>query len=141
MWGIFRKYHYLNTSLHQAAAQYVGILNDETLVCHTGVIQAAMKANTKRVHRLVVLPEYQGLGIGTKFINFVADLYAKEEKNFNLITTTPALRYALEASGKWELKRAGKVRPPGNDLATMGYKHLERTFSCNRITYSFNFKQ
>ena len=48
LWDVFRKYHYLNTSLHPAATQYVGILNGEILVCHTGVIQAAMKKSGKR---------------------------------------------------------------------------------------------
>ena len=47
LWDVFRKYHYLNTSLHPAATQYVGILNGEILVCHTGVIQAAMKSGKR----------------------------------------------------------------------------------------------
>lgn len=101
LWNVFRKYHYLNTTLHPAATQYVGILNGEILVCHTGVIQAAMKKGVKRVHRFVVLPDFQGIGIGLKFINFIAGQYIKQGLKFNLITTTPAIRCALERSDKW----------------------------------------
>ena len=142
MWDIFRKYHYLNTSLHPASAQYVGILNETSLVCHTGVIQAAMKKGVKRVHRLVTLPDYQGLGIGTSFIRFIADIYVKQGLKFNLITTTPALRYALLRDDKWALKRSGYVQKAGNAdklEANFGLGHLNNTFSCNRETWSFDY--
>jgi GNAT superfamily N-acetyltransferase len=142
LWDIFRKYHYLNTELHNAAAQYIGILNGEAIVCHTGVIQAALKRGTKRVHRLVTLPSFQGIGIGLKFINFIADLYDKEGLNFNLITTTPALRYALCKCDKWHLKRSEYVTKAGNgDKLEENFKlgHLNRTFSYNRETYSFDW--
>lgn len=140
MWDVFRKYHYLNTELHPSATQYVGILNGNELVCHAGVIQAAMKKNTKRVHRFVTLPEYQGIGIGTRFIDFVARQYADKGIKFNLITTTPALRFALEKSGKWMLRRSGNVTPPGKSkLMEQKYAHLRSSFSCNRVTYSFDY--
>ena len=142
MWNIFRKHHYLNTSLHPAATQYVGLLNGEILVCHTGVIQAAMKKGKKRVHRLVTLPDFQGIGIGLNFINFIADIYDKSGLKFNLITTTPALRFALEKNPNWSLRRAGYVSKPGNAKeleSNFGLGHLNSTFSCNRVTYSFDY--
>lgn len=133
----------MNTELHPAAAQYVGLLNGETLCCHTGVIQAAMKKNTKRVHRLVVLPAFQGVGIGTNFIDFVANLYGMGGVKFNLITTTPAIRYSLIDNPNWTLKRSGYVQKPGDveHLKSSNYNlgHLTRSFSCNRITYSFDW--
>lgn len=142
MWEIFRKYHYLNTEIAPFSQQYVGIMNGDQLVCHTGVIQAAMKKGVKRVHRLVTLPSYQGLGIGTNFIKFVADIYAKDGLKFNLITTTPALRIALERDPKWTLKRAGYVPKAGNAdklEKNFGLGHLNNTFSCNRETWSFDY--
>lgn len=140
LWDVFRKYHYLNTTLHPAATQYVGILNGEILACHTGVIQAAMKKGTKRVHRFVVLPDFQGIGIGLKFINFIAGQYIKQGLKFNLITTTPAIRCALERSDKWRLRRSGNVTPPGKSkLMAERYEHLKKSFSCSRVTYSFDF--
>lgn len=101
-----------------------------------------MMKGTKRVHRLVTLPSFQGIGIGLKFINFIADLYDKDGFKFNLITTTPAIRYALEKSEKWNLKRSGYVPKAGNAdklEENFGLGHLNRTFSCNRITYSFDY--
>lgn len=103
-----------------------------------------MKKGVKRVHRLVTLPDYQGLGIGTRFIKFVADIYAKQGLKFNLITTTPALRYALLKDSKWLLKRSGYVSKAGNAdklEANFGLGHLNNTFSCNRETWSFDYAE
>lgn len=143
MWNLFRKYHYLNTDIHPAATQYVGILNGKVLVCHTGVIQAAMKKGVKRVHRLVTLPDYQGIGLGSSFIDFIAGLYKAKGLTFNLITTTPAIRFSLIKSDKWYLRRSGHVQKPGNlkSLKDKQYNmgHIIKSFSCDRVTYSFDY--
>ena len=34
-----------------------------------------MKARYYRVSRLVVLPDYQGIGVGKRFLKFIAELY------------------------------------------------------------------
>lgn len=99
-----------------------------------------MKKGVKRVHRFVVLPDFQGIGIGLKFINFIAEQYIKQGLKFNLITTTPAIRCALERSDRWMLRRSGNVTPPGKSkLMSERYEHLKKSFSCSRVTYSFDF--
>ena len=142
MWNIFKKYHYLNGELHKACAQYVGVMNGE-IVCHTGVIQFPMKKGWKRVHRLVVLPDYQGIGIGTKFIKEIANMYINNGYSFYLTTTTPSLVNALRKDKNWLLIRYGRSK---NSYAQMGKKygstkHLANAKSDNRITYSFNYKK
>lgn len=141
VWEVFRKYHYLNTDLHQAAAQYVGII-DNQLVCHTGVIQFPLRKGWKRVHRLVVLPDYQGIGIGTAFINRIAEVYQKNGFEFNLTTTTPSLIHALCKNKHWVLKRYGRASSAkGWDRYKYTQnKNLSNSSSEKRITYSFNYK-
>ncbi len=128
--------------MHQAAEQWVGIINGE-LACHTGIIQFPMRKGWKRVHRLVVLPDYQGIGIGIKFINEVSKHYT--DFNMNLTTTTPALVNGLRFSKQWKLVRFGRSK---NTLKTNLEKYYKDTkhrndsglgSSDNRITYSFNF--
>lgn len=132
----------MNTDLHQAAAQYVGVVNGE-LVCHTGVIQFPMRKGWKRVHRLVVLPDYQGIGIGTRFITEIARMYEERGYTFNLTTTTPAIVGALAKHPRWILKRYGRDKSgyKGYDRyedANLG--HLRNAVSTNRVTYSFFYK-
>nr|DAF72328.1 MAG TPA: Myristoyl-CoA:protein N-myristoyltransferase, N-terminal domain [Caudoviricetes sp.] len=98
-----------------------------------------MRKGLKRVHRLVVLPDYQGIGIGMNFINFIADKYIDDGLRFNLITTTPSMRFALLKSDKWNLKRAGHLKVNLNRLKGTEYEHIIQTASCNRVTYSFDY--
>lgn len=123
----------MNTDLARNAQQFIGIMNGK-IVCHTGVIQAPLRKGFKQVHRLVVLPDYQGIGIGTKFITFIADYFKKQDYIMKLITTTPAIRFALDKSYLWRLTRSGKVQPNGNKTYLA---HFSNSESSNRITYTY----
>lgn len=120
----------------------MGVINGE-IVCHTGIIQFPMKKGKKRVHRLVVLPDYQGIGIGTRFIKEVAKLITKDGYELNLTTTTPSLVGALTRDPEWVLARFGREKS-----GMKGYeryegarlKHLTNSVSQKRITYSFWYK-
>jgi len=103
-----------------------------------------MRKAWKRVHRLVVLPDYQGIGIGVRFINEVSKHYIEKGLNVNLTTTTPALVHALAKSKNWILVRKSRMKSSLNDYFKKHPKSLTkwtRAESKNRITYSFNFKK
>lgn len=136
---MFRKYHYLNTDLHQAATQYVAMWGNE-VVAHTGIIQFPMRRGWKRVHRLVVLPDYQGVGIGMAFIAEVARITKAKGYDVNLTTTTPALVHALKRSAKWLLFRFGRCTNGSSWQKYGATKHMLNSMSDNRVTYSFNYK-
>ena len=107
-----------------------------------------MRKGWKRGHRMVVLPDYQGIGIGTAFENYTSEYYANLGWNVNITTTTPALVHALRRSDKWSLVRAGRSKSTyedfnkyGKGITTLNTKSIEKCSSKNRITYSFNFKK
>lgn len=129
--------------MHQAAEQYVGVINGE-MVCHTGIIQFPMRKGAKRVHRLVVLPDYQGIGIGTTFIKEVAKIIDAKGYELNLTTTTPALVGALRKDTEWTLARYGRDKSgyKGYDrYAGANLGHLSNSASTARVTYSFWYKK
>ena len=102
-----------------------------------------MRKGWKRVHRLVVLPDYQGIGIGVRFINEVVKHYIENGFKMNLTTTTPALVHALARDDGWALVRQSRMK---SGLDKFMKSHPTRGkyttgASVNRITYSFNFKK
>jgi GNAT superfamily N-acetyltransferase len=105
-----------------------------------------MKKGKKRVHRLVVLPDYQGVGIGTAFINAVGEIVTGEGYELNLTTTTPALVGALRRSSRWTLARFGRSKNTHKSFeqaygeGRSRAKHLTNAQSNNRVTYSFWYK-
>lgn len=113
-------------------------------MAHTGVIQFPMRKGWKRVHRLVVLPDFQGIGIGTRFINEVTKHYIKNGFNMNLTTTTPALVHALTRDNNWALVRKSRSKNTMKNFEQrygLKARHFENAKSDNRITYSFNWKK
>lgn len=125
----------------------MGVINGQ-IVAHTGVIQFPMRKGWKRVHRLVVLPDFQGIGIGMVFINAICDEYKNNGMNMNLTTTTPALIHSMIKDPLWALVRKGRNKSNFNYFGKYGkgkhthtdFNHLMGAKSSNRITFSFNFK-
>lgn len=135
MWEVFRKYHYLNTELNSNAEFYIGIIENE-LVCCGAIIPFPMRKGWKRVHRLVVLPDYQGIGIGTKFITEIGKMIKSRNYVCSLVSSNPSIVNSLTKNKNWKLIRFGRVSSGG------GYaKDLKNSASCNRITYSFCYKE
>lgn len=58
----------------------------------------------KRVTRLVILPDYQGVGIGRKFVNAVGDLYLAEGYRFHIVTSAKNMIAALRKDPSWSLR-------------------------------------
>ena len=102
-----------------------------------GVIQAPFKKGYKQGHRLVVLPDYQGIGIGSAFATFIAEHYKQQGYIMKAITTTPAIRFALDKSKKWLLTRSGKVPPNGNKTYMA---HLTNSQSSDRMTWTYVYQ-
>lgn len=59
--------------------------------------------NGYRISRVVVLPDYQGLGLGFKIINYFGQLYAADNKTLYIKTSNPALFGAMKKNAdKWK---------------------------------------
>lgn len=105
MWQVFRQYHYLSGSLPSTARCYTAIYQDRP-IAFIAVVSIRMKAKYYRVSRLVVLPDYQGICIGKRLLNFVAELYTSQTKMpFYILTSNPQI--ARGNLGNWRVKRFG----------------------------------
>ncbi len=105
MWQTFRQYHYLNGTLGAGVRCYTAKYQDRP-VAFIAVAHTRMKTHYFRVSRLVVLPDYQGVGLGKRFLNFIAELYtAQISLPFYIVTSNPQLvRGSLD---NWKVKRIG----------------------------------
>lgn len=97
-----------------------------------------MKAKYFRVSRLVVLPDYQGIGVGKRLLKYIAELYNSQTKMpFYILTSNPqVIRGNLK---KWKIKRFGHASKGRED--TRINKELRRSLSRNRITVSLEYVQ
>ena len=105
-WAKFRRYHYLNSDLPSAAICY-GVYDGEKIIAFMAVLHQPHNVNKKikRVCRLVVLPDYQGVGIATRFLKIIAEHYTKQGYDFSIVTSAKNLIHALNKSNDWLLQR------------------------------------
>jgi len=104
-WKYFKPHYYLDLPMPPAAEYFVGTVDGE-LACHLAVAPM-FTANGYRATRLVTMPEWQGAGVGFRFLNWVAEYHlqgnGRKNKKFTTFfhTSHPQLCNALRHSKKW----------------------------------------
>jgi len=109
-WHLFEPHHYLKAGNMISAVCYVGMVEGEP-VCHLGVgTKNKGKGVEARACRLVVMPEWQGAGVGTRFLNAVAQMQTEGGEGARLpgrpVTTIfhtshPGLCFVLRRDKRW----------------------------------------
>lgn len=104
-WPVFEAHHYLKLPHMIAATNYVATHQGEP-VAHVAVgTNTGLKS--ARMCRLVVLPEWQGAGIGLRFMNWIAAEWLAGRNRYGRPMTTifhtshPGLAAALRRSKPW----------------------------------------
>jgi ABC-type ATPase involved in cell division len=104
-WRYYKPHYYLDLPVPIAAEYFVGTVDGE-LACHLAV-SPWFHLKGYRATRLVTMPEWQGAGVGTRFLNAIAQYHADGHgrKNKKLPTyfhtSHPQLCAALRRSDKW----------------------------------------
>ena len=125
----------MNTNLATWGKNYIAIIN-EIPVGFISIVKFAhpKTKNMYRVHRLVVLPDYQGIGIGGKLLDFIAERYKKSGYRFNITTSTPAIISIFKNNPFWKCKRIGR----NPKISKSGFKNNSVSFK--RLTTSWEYK-
>ena len=132
---MFRQYHYLNGKLGAGIRCYA-VLYQNKPIAFIAVACTKMKAKYYRVSRLVVLPDYQGIGVGKRLLNLIAELYTSQTKMpFYILTSNPQI---IRGSMKsWKITRFGHASKEKNDSRINA--EIRSSLSRNRITVSLQY--
>lgn len=133
IWKMFSKHHYLSHNHNNAAIVYLAFINNQIAGFISILHQPGKLKRQKRVHRLVILPDYQGAGFGIKFLEEVGNMYIKDKWIYRINTSAPSLIYSLRNSKKWICHLYGRNYRGGNNMGNRGY--------AERITASFELKK
>jgi GNAT superfamily N-acetyltransferase len=103
------------------------------LIASRSVCKLKMKAKYYQVSRLVVLPDYQGIGAGKRLLNFIAELYTSQTKvPFYILTSNPQIIRGNMIN--WKITRYGHASK-GRDNTRINNK-IRGSLSQKRITVS-----
>lgn len=101
-WRMFRRHHYLSGDLHVAAKCFGGWIGDD-LVAFSSYLHFphAKVRDIKMGHRLVVLPDYQGLGIGGRMDDWLGEWLFRRGYRYRNVVAHPAMIAYYQRSPRW----------------------------------------
>lgn len=134
-WGLFKHHHYLDHSLHKAAACFVAEVEGRP-AAFVAMMPKPGQVSGWRVSRVVCLPDFQGVSAGNAALGFVCSLYAATGKPVWITTSHPAFIAGLSRSREWRMNRK-----PSMVGAKQGgrLQYMKATSAASRLTAGFRY--
>ena len=131
-WHLFERYHYLSSHHNNSAIKFLAEINN-TPVAWCSVLPLVGYKGKRRIHRLVVRGDYQGLGLGHILMNYVAEYYLKKNIQMTICTSLKYFVRSLRKDKHWLLYHQGY------SSKNINIKSMNATSSSGRITASFKY--
>ena len=146
-WDMFKKYHYLDTNMSRSGHYYVGLLGDKPVAFHAVLHSTNRDIHSYwRGHRTVVLPEFQGMGIGTAFSDAIAEFYVSQGLRYFSKTAHPSFGEHRQKSPLWRAtstnlkSRLGSyLNKDGTTRKMPGYGGTTTARDAGRLCYSHEY--
>ncbi len=134
-WRLFAPHHYLSGALNRAVRCYVATWRDEP-VAFCALLSGVGRRGVWRISRIVVLPDYQGIGIGGRFIEAIGELYRGQGLRTTITTSHPAMIGYLRGSPTWRVREVSKG---GNTWGSIAQRKNIRSTSRGRTVVSAEY--
>lgn len=136
-WQLFARHHYLDHNNVTSWTAFVAFVDDQpAALCTVLPMPHAKIPNGRRIARIVNLPDYQGVGIGTHLMNVVASAYVANGNPIYITSSHPAVINGLNHNPKWAMvRKPSRVQKQGNTSTLARNAQTSR----NRVTASFKF--
>lgn len=115
-WSAFAPHHYLSGDLHRSARCYLASWGDRP-VAFVAVLPSMGRRGVWREHRVVCLPDFQGIGIGLRVSEAIGSLVRAIGGQYTSTTSHPGFIAARRRSGNWRMTQA----PTINGKHSVGY--------------------
>ena len=146
-WEMFRRHHYLDTRMSRSVHCYVGLIGDKPVAFHAAIHSTNRDIHSYwRGHRTVVLPEFQGLGIGTAFSDAIAQIYVDRGLRYFSKTAHPSFGEHRQKSPLWRAtstnlkSRLGSyLLKDGTARKMPGYGGTTTARDAGRLCYSHEY--
>jgi ABC-type lipoprotein export system ATPase subunit len=146
-WKYFSRFHYLDSALSKSAHYYVLLLGDKPIGFHAAIHSTNRDIHSYwRGHRTVILPEFQGMGIGTAFSDAIAEIYVGRGLRYFSKTAHPSFGEHREKSDLWRPTSMNKKSRVGSYLnkdgtarKMAGYGGTTTVRDAYRVCYSHEY--
>lgn len=128
IWTMFKRYHYLSGDLNSSAKCFLGVWDKRPIAFVAVLTFPGAVKNAYREHRLVVHPDFQGMGIGNRFSEMIAQAYV--EKGCKYFSKTANARIGEHRNNSPLWRPTSHNNKPRNDYFVNGKlnEHMKRRF-------------
>lgn len=131
VWPYFAPHHYMSDSLPSNVRSWVAIVDDNPVGFVAVAPMPGPIPGARRESRVVILPDYQGLGIGVRLSEWAAEYVTWNFGAYYSRTVHPRLGEYRERSKAWIPTSMNKKRA-GDGSTTGAYKALQRVAYSHR---------
>lgn len=140
MWQYFVEHHYLNGSLNSSSECYVAVIGGIPAAFYAVLsFPSGTVKNAYRGHRLVVKPDFQGLGVGVRFSDWQGANQALMERRFFTKTTHPRLGQYRDGSALWKPTSKNHVKRKDSVAENQRVERFSGWQPSRRMSYSHEF--
>jgi GNAT superfamily N-acetyltransferase len=140
IWNLFKKEHYLTSDINKAARCFVACWEgvpvgfSAVLAMPSGTVK-----NAWRGHRLVVLSDYQGLGIGNRLSEWVAQRLIDDGKRFFSKTANIKLGLYRDNSPRWKKTTKHKKKLSPKDMKNDNKALINTAIYIKRVCFTHEY--
>jgi len=100
---MFKDHHYLRDDLHKATRCFVAVWEGQVVGFGASIAMPnGYIKNAWRGHRTVILPDFQGMGIGVRFSDAIAQIHLDWGLRYFSRTAHPRMGFYRESSPVWK---------------------------------------
>lgn len=100
---MFKDHHYLDGKINKASRCYVAIWEGQVIgFSATITLPSGTLNNAWRGHRTVILPDFQGMGVGVRFSDAIGQLHLEEGHRYFSRTAHPRMAEYRNSSPLWK---------------------------------------
>jgi GNAT superfamily N-acetyltransferase len=146
LWDIFKKHHYLNDELPLSTRCFFALWHDNIIgfsssISFPGKTPPLYEGDIRkkwRECRTVLIPDFQGLGIGTRFSDAIADIHI--DQGYRYFSKTSHMRMGLyrQQSLLWKATSANLIDRSKSTHSKNGYL-THHKIEKKRICYSHEY--
>ena len=139
-WSIFRNHHYLSGNINKSSKCWVAEWNGQPVGFASAIAYPSGSVkNAWREHRTVVLPDFQGLGLGVRISDAIGEIFISEGKRYFSKTSNYRMGEYRERSSKWRPTSKNKKARPDYDNNRLTKESKNKHKHINRICYSHEY--
>lgn len=137
-WAAFSQHHYLTGSLNRASRCWIAVWDDQPVAFMSALAMPQIKT-AWREHRTVVLPDFQGLGIGVRCSDAIGEMFLADGCRYFSKTAHPRMGQYREQSPAWKATTKNRVIRSDYKSARKTKESNYKLAHANRDCYSHEY--